>query len=441
MSTSPLRAGAQQVPNPRGPADPGSTTLSTVEQLRALQRRARVGGRQGLLVALSLGNADDVADAMGADVLRTVTSVVAQRALELPDEVHLLAVSPLGGVVAVVLCEPARRDGVGRRLQQACAGFVHGLEGRVWPVVSIGVRDLAGVDPATALADVRRTVFDASRRTPGGVRWHDPGAPEHPAHGSLALTSDLADALCDPQVEPDTQLSLAYQPVRSLRSGRVTALEALLRWEHPARGPVPPMQAVRVAEASGLVHPLGAWVLDRALRQTAQWWASGHLVTVHVNASPVELRAASYAEDVAAALRRHALPSHALLLELTETDLMAGDPDVLRTLQELRGLGVRLGIDDFGTGWSSISQLLHLPVDTVKVDRSLTAGIDQSPADFELLRAVLGLLSTAPVEVVVEGVENAAQAAHLRALGCRRAQGYHLGRPGPAATALAGWRG
>lgn len=111
---------------------------------------------------------------------------------------------------------------------------------------------------------------------------------------------------------------------------------------------------------------------------------------------------------------------------------MVGDREVRETLQRLRTLGVRLGIDDFGSGWSSIGQLLDLPVDTVKVDRSLTTRIDRSPADLDLLRAVLGLLDTAPMEVVVEGIENPAQAAALRSLGVRFGQGYHLGRPVPA---------
>jgi EAL domain-containing protein (putative c-di-GMP-specific phosphodiesterase class I) len=404
-------------------------TRALATELRRLQEELVRHRRRGVLVALTIGNAQDLADGLGAEVLSTVTSLVAQRLLTLSREVHLLAVSPLGGVLAAVLCEPHERDGIGEVVREACSGFVCAGSTRVWPVVTTGLRDLDGTPVEALLADVRQTAFEADRRFPGGVRWHDPRATDQPASRALTLTTDLADALDAPQ----DQLWLAFQPVRDLRTGRITAVEALLRWEHPVLGPVPPTEAVAVAEASGLILPLGAWVLHQALAQAASWWTAHRFVTAHVNVSPVELRDPSYADTVSRALRRHDLPPSALLLELTETDLMIGDREVRETLHRLRTLGVRLGIDDFGSGWSSIGQLLDLPVDTVKVDRSLTSRIDRSPADLDLLRAVLGLLDTAPVEVVVEGIENPAQASLLRNLGVRSGQGYHLGRPVPAA--------
>ncbi|MGV3564949.1 MAG: EAL domain-containing protein [Nocardioides sp.] len=409
------------------------------QQLRRIRDDAVRRHRTVVLTGLSLANAAEVADGLGAESLGVVTSVVAQRLLTLPHEVHLLAVSPLGGVVAAVVCERHERHAVGEETRTACSGFVDVVGMRVWPVVTVGLRPIAHASESTALAlaDMRQIVFDTDRRSPGGVRWHEPGTVSTPARRTLSLTNDLADAM----VDPDEQLSLAFQPVRDLRTGRVTAVEALLRWQHPEHGMVPPPDAIGVAESSGLIHPLGAWVLDRALRQGSAWWRAHRYVTVHVNVSPVELREPSYAAGVARALRLHDLPPTALLLELTETDLMVGDSEVRATLDSLRSLGVRLGIDDFGTGWSSIGQLLDLPVDTVKVDRSLVSRIDHSPADLDLLRAVLGLLDTAPMEVVVEGVENLAQASVLRTLGVRLAQGYHLGRPVPAAELVLGGSG
>lgn len=400
-----------------------------VAELHRIQEELARHHRRGVLVALTIGNAHDLADGLGAEVLSTVTSLVAQRLLTLTAEVRLLAVSPLGGVLAAVLCEPEEHASVGDVVRDACTGFVTAGSTRVWPVVTVGVRAIDDAPPEVAMADVRQTAFEADRRSPGGVRWHDPRSVDQPARRALALTADLADALADPQ----DQLWLAFQPVRDLRTGRITAVEALLRWQHPVHGPVVPTEAIQVAEASGLIRPLGAWVLHQALQQAATWWAAHRFVTAHVNVSPVELRDPSYADTVTRALRRHDLPPSALLLELTETDLMVGDREVRETLHRLRTLGVRLGIDDFGSGWSSIGQLLDLPVDTVKVDRSLTGRIDRSPADLDLLRAVLGLLDTAPVEVVVEGIENPSQASLLRSLGVRFGQGYHLGRPVPAA--------
>lgn len=399
-----------------------------LRQVRRVQEESVRRGRTSVLVALSVGNATEIADVLGAEVLGTVTSAIAQRMLTMTHEVHLLAVSPLGGALAAVVCDRTERATVGERVQKVCQGFVTTTHARVWPVVTVGLRGLDGQTPEQALEEARQTVFDTDRRSPGGVRWFDPDATEHPAARALSLTGDLAETLA----RPDEQLWLAYQPVRDLRTGRVSAVEALLRWRHPTLGAVSPTDAIGVAEASGLIHPLGQWVLDRALRQAAAWWRSHKFVTVHVNASPVELRSPSYAASVARALRLHDVPPTALLLELTETDLMIGDREVRRTLDELRALGVRLGIDDFGAGWSSIGQLLDLPVDTVKVDRSLVSRIDHSPADLDLLRAVLGLLDTAPVEVVVEGVENETQASILRTLSVRLVQGYHLGRPVPA---------
>ena len=418
--SAPRRDGAMTV---GGPGARHGRAL--VQELARIQTELHRHHRRGVLVALTLGNAGDLADGLGAEVLASVTSLVAQKLLNLTCEVHLLAVSPLGGVLAAVICDPGERGAIAEVVRDACTGFVTSGTTRVWPVVTVGLRDIDDSPAEGLLADVRQTAFEADRRSPGGIRWHDPRAQDHPARRLLGLTADLADALEDPH----DQLRLAFQPVRDLRTGRITAVEALLRWHHPELGMVAPTEAISVAESSGLIRPLGAWVLHRALQQAATWWAGHRYVTAHVNVSPVELRDPTYAENVARTLRRHDLPPSALLLELTETDLMAGDREVRDTLQRLRSLGVRLGIDDFGIGWSSIGQLLDLPVDTVKVDRSLTTRIDRSPADLDLLRAVLGLLDTAPMEVVVEGIENAAQAAALRTLGVRFGQGYHLGRP------------
>ena len=198
-----------------------------------------------------------------------------------------------------------------------------------------------------------------------------------------------------------------------------------------------PLVAVEAAERTGLIHPLGRLVLDRAVQQLATWRdRAGPTFRMHVNVSPIELREASYADGVGATLRRWGVPAPQLLLEITETALLADDPRVLRTITALHRMGVGLGIDDFGTGYSSIRHLHRLPIDTVKVDRSLVAGIATSSADFALARAVLGLLTTIGATVVAEGIEDAAQQARLLAMGCTLGQGFHLGRPVPADVLL-----
>ncbi|NYG54793.1 EAL domain-containing protein [Nocardioides perillae] len=225
------------------------------------------------------------------------------------------------------------------------------------------------------------------------------------------------------------QFGLAFQPLRDLATGRVVAAEALLRWVHPRLGPQPALPTVEMAERSGLMPALGRVVLDGALAAARSWPGD---VVVHANVSAHELREPGYVDGVHALLARHRVAPGRLLLELTESALATGPDSVVPVLEDLVATGVRLGLDDFGTGWSSIAQLRASPVDTVKVDRSLTAGIGSSPEEFELVRAVLALVEAAGREVVAEGVEDAVQLAHLRALGCRVGQGHHLGRPQPA---------
>ena len=400
-----------------------------VTTLREMHERATRRGLRMTLVAVGVSNAADIADAHGAGTLETVTEVVVRRAMAGSVEFRPLRISPLGGALGVLLAEPLQADRDAMEVAQRMRGKVWTTPAEIWPVITLGLRGFTDEHPPEdLLRDVRATLLDAARRSPGGVRWFRPEVLSRPDH-DLALLRDLAQALDDP-----TQIDLAFQPVRSLATGSVHAVEALLRWTHPVRGAVPALQAVAAAERSGLVHRLGALVLDRALATAAGWRRRGHTATVHVNVSPGELRDPGYAERVADLLGRHAVPPPGLLLEVTETDVMTGDEDVLATLLRLRRLGVRIGIDDFGTGYSSISHLHRLPVDTVKVDRSLVAGIATSPADLDLVRAVLALLATAPVDVVVEGVETADQVDCLRLLGCELAQGYHLGRPGPLSS-------
>lgn len=399
-----------------------------VHTLQEMHQRATRRGLRTSLVAVGVSNAADIADAHGAGTLETVTEAVVRRAMAGPAEFRALRISPLGGALGVLHAAPLHTHSAVEEVAARMRGQVWTVPAEIWPVVTVGLRCYTDdTPPEDLLRDVRATLLDAARRSPGSVRWFRPEVLSQPDQ-DLALLRDLAQALDQP-----AQIDLAYQPVRSLRTGAVHSVEALLRWTHPERGAVPAPQAVAAAERSGLVHRLGALVLDRALCAAAGWRRRGHTATVHVNVSPSELRDPGYVERVADALGRHAVPASGLLLEVTETDVMTDDCDVLATLLRLRRMGVGIGIDDFGTGYSSISHLHRLPVDTVKVDRSLVAGVATSPADLDLVRAVLALLATAPVEVIVEGVETAGQVDCLRALGCDLAQGYHLGRPGPVA--------
>jgi EAL domain-containing protein (putative c-di-GMP-specific phosphodiesterase class I) len=412
------------------PDSPHRSLPQLVEDVAALQARSAREQRQVVVTAVLISNAADVADRYGVAGLEAVTAELARR-LAGGEPGAVLHTSSFGSLVAGRLVAPEDAEPQVRDLMIALRDFVQVQGEQVWPVVSVATRVCgAGDSPATVLADVRSTLMAVDRRAPGTTRWCDGALPPAPLD-RLSLVRDLASAL---RHEPE-QLALAFQPVVDLSTGKVTGAEALLRWPHPVRGPVSPIEAVDAAERSGLIHELGHHVLELGLAQVARWLAAdadGRPFTLHVNVSPHQLRAPGFAGDVAERMAAHGIPREALLLELTESDLMTGDDQIAGSVAELAALGVRLGIDDFGTGYSSIAQLQLLPVDTVKVDRSLVSGIGSSPAAFDLLRGILGLLATSDVTVIAEGVESALQVAHLRALGCHTAQGYHLGRPVPA---------
>lgn len=379
-----------------------------------------------------VSNAGDLLERFGTDGLEQVLSTLGER-LRRGCAARVLRVSPLGGLVFTVP-SPAEPSPAGDPALAAITGAEESLRDFVevggeqaWPVVSLGVRRVGARDEAAQLLrDARSALVRAQQESPGTTTcW--PAGRTGSDLGRLRLVDDLVGAL---RQHPE-QLALAYQPVVDLTTGEVGGVEALLRWTHPERGAVSPLVAVAAAERSGLVRELGLLVVDRALAQLRAWQRPTPL-TMHVNVSPLQLRAPGFVPAVARLLEQHDVRASALLLEITESAAMSGDPEVLAALDALGELGVRLGIDDFGTGYSSISRLQQLPVDTVKIDRSLVCEIGGSAPAFEMLRAVLGLLRTSPgLTIVAEGVETALQSAHLRALGCRWAQGYHLGRPVP----------
>lgn len=228
------------------------------------------------------------------------------------------------------------------------------------------------------------------------------------------------------------QFSLAYQPVFDLKTKTMEGWEALLRWEHPTRGPVPPLDFIPLAEETGLIVRIGRWVLREACRQAREWQqrlpeAEG--LTVSVNVSARQLKEPTLAQDVRAVLAETGLPPETLMLEITESSMLdldtVGDP-----LQELKAIGVNLALDDFGTGYSSLSYLGRFPVDTIKIDKSFVDGLVDSPAEGPaLLRAIARLGPTLGLRVVAEGMEQESQLADLVAAGCDAAQGFYFSRP------------
>jgi EAL domain-containing protein (putative c-di-GMP-specific phosphodiesterase class I) len=224
-------------------------------------------------------------------------------------------------------------------------------------------------------------------------------------------------------------------------SSEIVGFEALVRWQHPTRGLVPPLAFIPLAEETGLIVPLGRWVLETACRDAVRWGRGrgGNRSAprvVSVNLSARQFAQPDLVEDVAAVLAATGLPPSALELEITESVVMDHSDPGIHTLRRLRALGVRLVLDDFGTGYSSLAYLKHLPLDTIKIDRTFVAGIDE-PADRSIVDAVIALAHGLGISVVAEGIETERQAERLRELGCDFGQGYLFSRPVPLDAARA----
>jgi EAL domain-containing protein (putative c-di-GMP-specific phosphodiesterase class I) len=228
------------------------------------------------------------------------------------------------------------------------------------------------------------------------------------------------------------ELRVHYQPIVDLRTGQVIGLEALVRWQHPTRGLLAPGSFVPLAEETGHLVGIGAWVLRHACQRARGWQASiagyEHL-GISVNLSAIQLSQPHLAAEVARVLAETGLQPRHLTLELTESLLIAETDTTAITLAELAGLGVRLSIDDFGTGYSSLSYLRRLPVHALKIDKAFVDEVASSGDAAALARAIIDLAATFGLDTVAEGIEHADQLERLRDLGCQFGQGFHLARP------------
>jgi PAS domain S-box-containing protein len=236
------------------------------------------------------------------------------------------------------------------------------------------------------------------------------------------LHNDLLDAL------REEQFKVVYQPVVELNGARVIGAEALVRWQHPNRGLVPPLEFIPYAETSGLIVDIGRWVLRTACREAATWPTQ---IRVAVNLSVRQLADENIAATVAKALLTAGLDPRRLELEITESALIEQPEQAIRSLNNLKSLGLTLAIDDFGTGYSSLAYLKRMPIDTLKIDRSFVEGLGKDDGDEAIVSSVLGLARAFRLHVVAEGVETDEQRHHLSNLGCQLAQGYLWSRPVP----------
>jgi Amt family ammonium transporter len=231
------------------------------------------------------------------------------------------------------------------------------------------------------------------------------------------------------------ELVLYYQPVVQLKTGQIVEVEALVRWQHPRRGLVPPSEFISLAEESGLILPLGHYVLQEACRQVRAWQQElpgASDLSVSVNLSPRQFRHPRLVEDIKKGLAESGLNPRYLKLEITESAGLDNTQSTVTTLGELKEAGIHIAIDDFGTGYSALSYLKHYPIDSLKLDRSFVSGLGDSLEDTAIIHAVLAFARTLSLKVIAEGIETAEQVAQLRDLGCKWGQGYYFARPMPA---------
>ena len=341
-------------------------------------------------------------------------------------------IARLGGDEFAVLLEDV--DGmadvvvVAERISAAVSSPFH-LSGRdVFVGVSIGIASLEmGDSPDDVLRNADLAMYFAKSRRKGHFAVYEPSMHDQMME-HLELEVDLRGAV------ERNEFEIEYQPIVNLVTGEVHGAEALLRWNHPTRGYVPPSRFVELAEETGLIIPLGRWVLKEACEKARDWRAhyrGRRPLQMSVNLSARHFQDPSLLQDVQAALGDSGLEPWALTLEITESVLMHSSESTLNRLRALKGLGLNLAIDDFGTGYSSLGYLQQFPIDVLKIDRSFVESVGVRDADPVLARAIIALGRTLQIETIAEGIERPEQRDGLRTLGCTLGQGYHFARPMP----------
>jgi diguanylate cyclase (GGDEF)-like protein len=398
----------------------------------ALKRLDRTTSGQVTVLFVDLDNFKAINDGFGHDAGDRVLVEVARRLGDLLRPEDTLA--RFGGDEFVVLCEEglglSEPAGVAVRLGDALEKPVvlsHG-EAIVRASLGIAVTTDPHARPELLMREADLAMYQAKQR--GGARFEvfDELMRERNRDRLMTETA-LQHAL-----ERD-QLRLHYQPIVALDDGVPIGVEALLRWEHPTRGLVSPKEFVDLAEESGLIVPIGGWVLEEACRQ-ADRWASLHEgedpLVIAVNVSPLQVMRSNFTERIATALAMLNSSRVSLWLEVTETVVLEHIASTIHALEGIKGMGAKIVLDDFGTGYASLQSLRRFPIDAVKIDRSFIAGLGRNRSDSAIVAGIAGLASGLDLLLVAEGVESEEQVTGLRELGCPLAQGFHFTQPVPA---------
>lgn len=390
--------------------------------------RAERQGRKVAVMVLDLDHFKTINDTLGHPAGDSLLLEVAQRLGHCLRDTD--TVSRQGGDEFLVLLpdlhESEEAGAIAEKIVAALAHPVelHGRELGTSMSVGIAIHPDDGADFDTLMKKADTALYSAKEAGRNTYRFFDPrmnvDALEH-----LAIRNDLRRAL-----ERD-EFVLHYQPQVAAADGRVLGAEALVRWNHPTRGLVPPGSFIAIAEDCGLIVPLGEWVLRRACADAAEWWAAGHEVTVAVNLSALQFKRGNLEDSVRAALHQTGLSPGALELELTESILIKDTDNVLAKVRSLHAVGVELSIDDFGTGYSSLSYLQRFQVDKLKIDQSFVRALTHEQDSAAIVTAIIQMAHGLNLKTIAEGVEDDATLAALRRQGCDQIQGYLTGRPMP----------
>jgi len=406
--------------------------------LERLQHAIKRSQREYTRLAVTFIDLDrfkGVNDALGHDVGDLLLQEVARR---IKHRLRAMdTVARLGGDEFVVLMEDLREVGdcacLAQELIAEVARPMQLLGHRVEIGASMGMAFFPedGSDPLELMKCADMAMYAAKSAGRNTYRFFQPQMLERTSQ-RLTLEMELRHAIAHDELE------LHYQPQVDMASGRPTGVEALVRWRHPVRGLLPPDDFIPLAEESGLIVELGAWVLATACRQAGAWRTAGRPLKVAVNVSARELESGDLVERISQLIAEHDVAPSDLEIELTESSVMANPEKVSGIFARLRQLGVSVAVDDFGTGYSSLAYLRRLPIDILKIDRSFVMDAERNEEDAQIVKTILALGQALKLQVVAEGIETRGQAELLQSLGCHSAQGYLFSRAQPL-SAIEAW--